>query len=1030
MATLIANAATTQNLTGAATFAAAEVGALSIVLNRNSMQSLAAAATVTSNTFTITNLKVIDAVLLFVRVAAASPTGTFKVDLQLAGVSQASVTVNKSDLPQFFTGQATGNMVPVLFKLGSTVTGTGVGTYTIVLTTTGTIAVNYAAATGSTTNLTRALRTTTAATAAATDDLYIIGELTGAGAHNSRTVTMDQTANTAYGNGSVNSTTVAGGGIHCGLYGALTYGTSASTNYVLRVNGDLWVWEQGPLSIGASGTEIPRTSTAVLEFQQASADGDFGLRVMDNATFNAAGLSRTSGKNVVQCKLTADVASNNVITSNGTTNGTATDTTALEASGLSLLASSYADNVSNVTHGVIAQGPSISNTTQTATVWLARGTGTNNRFVRLTLGNNSLQSSVTNGFFSDIDLQSGTAGTVTAVGNGTATSVSIAVLGGGYLIRMTGKVSSGTATPALLINACSAAGVLTFAGAGNQCFIYDHQAIVNVSSLSDTTFNVDADTGWLNGDVICVASTTRTATECEIYPLNANAGASSIVSGLYPFNRTTVSTHHGTSPVQAEIGLLTRNVKIRSTSSTLRTYVYCSALATVNVSWVEFYYIGVAGVATKRGIEIDVGATANAKSFTYCSMHDIASNGIYCNANGATSLNLTLSNNVIWNNYSAVTCIVSGVITNTDWTFDSNLMMRVASGGYLLSDIGGTFTNNTVVGAAASAAFNLNEVSSSSTLLGTFDGNSAHACVIGLTNNVLGLSGTINNLKLWRNGNVGLSGAASCSSDLLFTNLTLFGNTTNNISWTSGDTLNIDGGTVSGDTSFATTNGINLVMTSQDSCRLNIANLDMSGVGGVYAPHTGVDFNYGNTLQNPRGVVNNSKFGAPVLINASRVWANGSFISFAKYSQTTGDHRTEMTYGQLKTDSTLYNTAAPSMRMTPNNASSKLESAPKGRGILSAVANGTTVSVSVNLRKSAAGDGAAYNGNQPRLIQRANAALGQNSDVVLGTVTVAVGNWEQLTASSSSATDDGAWEFIIDCDGTAGWVNVDDWNAN
>jgi hypothetical protein len=56
--------------------------------------------------------------------------------------------------------------------------------------------------------------------------------------------------------------------------------------------------------------------------------------------------------------------------------------------------------------------------------------------------------------------------------------------------------------------------------------------------------------------------------------------------------------------------------------------------------------------------------------------------------------------------------------------------------------------------------------------------------------------------------------------------------------------------------------------------------------------------------------------------------------------------------------------------------------------------------------------------------------LGQNSDVVLDTMTVAVGNWETLTASSSSATDDGAWEFVIDCDGTAGWVNVDDWSAS
>jgi hypothetical protein len=47
--------------------------------------------------------------------------------------------------------------------------------------------------------------------------------------------------------------------------------------------------------------------------------------------------------------------------------------------------------------------------------------------------------------------------------------------------------------------------------------------------------------------------------------------------------------------------------------------------------------------------------------------------------------------------------------------------------------------------------------------------------------------------------------------------------------------------------------------------------------------------------------------------------------------------------------------------------------------------------------------------------------------VVLDTVTVAVGNWETLTGTTSVPTDDGAFELIVDCDGTVGGVNVDDW---
>src|SRR5580765_2172346 len=243
MATLIAKA--DGNLTGSTTFATVETGALATNLIRNNNTTVGAASSVTSATFTVTNAAVIDGVLLWVRQNAAGSTGTFKVDLQKGGVSQASVTVNKTDLPDV-TSVIWG---PTLFKLTSTATGDGGSNWTIVLTTTGTNAVNYNYTNIGTTSFTKALRTTTAATPAAADDLYVVGELTGAGTHNSLTVTMDSTATTAYGNGALNSTTVAGGGIHISNWGTLSYGTTASTSYVLRVNGDVIVYQFGTLNI-------------------------------------------------------------------------------------------------------------------------------------------------------------------------------------------------------------------------------------------------------------------------------------------------------------------------------------------------------------------------------------------------------------------------------------------------------------------------------------------------------------------------------------------------------------------------------------------------------------------------------------------------------------------------------------------------------------------------------------------------------------------------------------------------------------
>jgi hypothetical protein len=632
MATLIANADAL--MSGAATFAATEIGTSAQALIRANTTTLATAASITSPTFTVTNLKVIDGILLWLFMSSGTAgTGTFKVDLQKGGVSQASVTVNKSDLPD------ANNAVPVavFFKFTGTATGDGGANWTVVLTTvsgTGSGVITYNRNSATSGDMTRTLRTTTAATLAAGDNFAICAELTGAGAKTNRTVTMDSTTATDYGNGTVNSTAAYGGLCAVGWYGTLAWQNNTGTNYVLRLSGDLIVYQNGTYNQGSSGAECPRDSTMILEFDPVSADGDFGLR-NQNGTVNVYGLSRTIAKDVVQCRLTSSVTGSSLLTSGPTAlNVTNATSGGIDAGGTSLFASTAIDTVTNGNHTLAFSGPSVTNTTQSAQVWLARGTGTNNRFVRLELGNNTVLASVTKGFFADVDLQAGTIGTCTAVGTGTATSASITAVGGGYLCTIVGKVDGSAATPTFFIAICSAAGTTSFAGANNQALLYEGVQLLSTASIGDTTFNVDADTGWLSGDQIIVASTTRTATDCENFLLSANAGASSVVSHLYPFGHggptaNTTGTHDGTSPVQAEIALLTRNVKIRSTSTTLMAYVYATALSSLNLHWTELYYIGVSATSNKRGIEIDSGATATAKSITYCAIHD-------CDANGAS----------------------------------------------------------------------------------------------------------------------------------------------------------------------------------------------------------------------------------------------------------------------------------------------------------------------------------------------------------------------------------------------------------
>jgi hypothetical protein len=1310
----------------------------------------------------VTTGKVIDAVLLVVRQRTTTSTGTVKVALNKGGVEQASVTVNKTDLPTF-----NGALHPVLFKLTGTATGDGGANWTVVLTPTGSGDISYYYS-GSAFNLTRALRTTTTQAPAAADDLYIVGELTGAATKNTRTVTMDSTAATVYGNGAINNNA----GIHISNWGTLTYaGVGGSTpatfdgvnsaqittsnggrkatvsgtvvahigarsattmttgkyyfeltlnqktaatfagvllstgtytdmnggqnsfevadsgdiysqnnfqsknigavvtndvvgfaidltarlcwvrrnngtwnasgtadpatgvggitidagafapavcfaygyvvgdawtgnfgqaafanaapsgfgnwattvagggNYILRVAGDVIVYQYGTLNMGSSaggsgygtldtatasnvtlsngnltvtstgttaneqgarvaatkttgkyyfeativaggsfgvavctaastytnlnqsgattgvvmfcfngqiwsagansgsslggrsvgdkisvavdldnrtiwfrvapsgnwngsGTADPATnvggvtipagamlpafcfntattsgtgnfgataftgtvpsgftsgwdvtnpaSTAILEFQQVSADGDFGLRCLDNSTVTITGQPRTAGKNVVKCKLTADVAgAGNVLTATSGSLGTIPSNAGLDASGNSLLANGFTDNSTSGVHAVNNTGPSINNTTQTGSVWLARGSGLNNRYVRVYVGNNTAIANSTSGFYSDIDLQAGTAGTVTAVGTGVATSVSITAVGVGYLVRITGKVSTVSNTPNFALIACSAAGTTTYAGNTTQCFIYDHVALVTTASMSDTVFNVDADTGWLNGDAVCVASTTRTAAECEIFPLNANAGASSFTSALYPFGLSNASiwssTHHGTAPIQAEIGLLTRNVKIRSTSPTLMSYVYCTALATVTASWAEFYYFGANAIA-KRGIEIDGGVVANPKSFTYCSIHDNDFSGVYCVTSTVTSLNLVLSNNVFWLQTSGTPAMVtiSGTVAKDDWTFDSNLVMRCGGAGFNLSDIGGTFSNNTVVGQTNSYSFNLTEVGSA-IKLGNFDNNTCHSTGAGLSV-AAWCVGTIRNFTAWRCTFAGVQYNYPSTRDLTLENLTIFGcytnTTTGSFHVSGGDGVNIKGGVIAGDSLTTCSWGIRI--QPEYAVQFNVNNLDMSGVGGagIYRSHLWADIalNGGTTGGTPCGVFNDCKFSAPLLTTPTYLFSPfGAALGFQRCNEVAADHRTESGAGQLRLDGVVYRTQGPSLRMMPIS-SFKLESAPSGRGIQVKVVAGSTVAASVYVRKDAS-----YRGAQPRLLVRANPAMGLDVDTVLAT---------------------------------------------
>ena len=304
---------------------------------------------------------------------------------------------------------------------------------------------------------------------------------------------------------------------------------------------------------------------------------------------------------------------------------------------------------------------------------------------------------------------------------------------------------------------------------------------------------------------------------------------------------------------------------------------------------------------------------------------------------------------------------------------------------YYLGDLGGVCTNNISVGWTTSYGFYL--TASSNSVLGTFDNNVAHSGIAPLQIATTGITGIISNFTAYRCGTLGIVVNSSGSSDLVVSNLLSFGHGGGaNLSVDSPNYFTLKDAVLCGDTTYPTQYGIQCQSTGLTG--LNLINVDMSGTGGggLFVPHSVSDFNFNGTENNVTGVASNCLVGAPSLFNGSRTnWADRAYLAFQKYNRIAGDHRVEMTYGQLKTDITIYKTASPSMRMTPISALGKLESAPRGQGMTVAVASGGTCLVSVNVRKSAVSDVFPYNGNPPRLIQRANAALGRTTDRVLAT---------------------------------------------
>jgi hypothetical protein len=199
---------------------------------------------------------------------------------------------------------------------------------------------------------------------------------------------------------------------------------------------------------------------------------------------------------------------------------------------------------------------------------------------------------------------------------------------------------------------------------------------------------------------------------------------------------------------------------------------------------------------------------------------------------------------------------------------------------------------------------------------------------------------------------------------------------------------------------------------------------------------TSIEVRATNGLVEGSYLINNTDVGSlPLGVGISTlnyqtdVFKSAGF-AFTNIDKLTGSNVAYFAAGSRISDYTItYNvgeTASPSERLTPQSPTIKLRSGSK----FVALNQGEFATISVFARSSRQDiNGVAYNGNPPRLMLKRNASMGIDEDVVLARLYSLSNAFSKLEGVTPVVTDNGVLEFYVDCDGTQGWINIDNWGA-
>ena len=533
------------------------------------------------------------------------------------------------------------------------------------------------------------------------------------------------------------------------------------------------------------------------------------------------------------------------------------------------------------------------------------------------------------------------------------------------------------------------------------------------AAVSATSITTNISTGWKSGDQIVLAGTGAVATGQDLRTLSTDAVGTTltVTSGL-------TNAHGGSGDVIGEIINLTRNVKIRNSNASQGTFTLNANL--VDIQGTEIRNMG---ILTLSG--------AARKTFRYNSFYN------------STQMSVTATGpiNIDYNCFYNCSYFLRGPVgsTTTASTVNFNyfiLATGVSTGFEGNININPRFTDfigNVASGLAATAFQAFGSIvfyNNATTFLDKLSNGVVSACTVHSSNAGFGTN-TLSSLDVydcnaWRIAASTPGFAIYNIQGIRLFNCNFWGNLSS----------------VYGSVYIQLATGVELYNCNMRGGTTVVSTRGMVLATSFDAVLKNCTFGTGQTNSFADVVINANTSDKKILfenclLNSSTKFSTltnlivNEFVKLQRYQQTNNNNYIYTRAGNASQyDGVIYKTGTASTRLIPLSTTFKHTSPVK----IMPVASGQTPTVSVWVRKSSVSDasGANYNGAQPRLMLGYSPSVfnytGQ-TDQVLATMSAALGTWEQLTATIPyTAYSTGGFDIYVDCDGTAGWINVDDWS--